>query len=190
MRYQSLAGYRTLNGGRLPRRQPTQEFKGADRAAAEAARDAAITDTAAYDAAPLSITLTVTGTRDPVYQARRDGAWVDVTPEDTERVEAALDYGSGEIRATLPDDLIDAAGNPVTTLPERLADVLPGICFDLARHTLTDGATGPEDAVTQRYHAARKLLRSLQIEPDRPAVEAEVVEGTSQWMPSIGRRVI
>ena len=187
MRYQTLAGYRTLAGGRLPRRQPVAEFKGADRAAAEAARDAAITDTAAYDADPLSVTLTVAGTRDPVYQVRRAGAWVDVTPEDTERVEAALDYASGDIRATLPDDLIDAAGNPVTVVPDRLADVLPGICFDLARHTLTDGATGPEDAVTQRYHAARKLLRSLKIEPDRPAVTAEVVEGTSQWMPSSRR---
>ena len=187
MRFQTLAGYRTLAGGRLPRRQPEAEFKGADRAAAEAARDAAIPDTAAYDADPLSITLTLGGQRDPVYQVRRDGAWVDVTPEDTERVEAALDYASGEIRATLPDDLIDADGNPATTVPDRLADVLPGICFDLTRYVLTDGATGPEAAVTQRYHAARKMLRSLKHEPDRAVVEPALVGGTSQWMPP-GRR--
>ena len=184
MRYLTLAGYRTLNGGRLPRRQPMAEFKGDDRAAAETARDASITDTAAYDADPLSITLTVTGQRDPIYQVRRDGSWVDVDPEDAERVVAALDYASGEIRATLPEDLYDAEGEVLETVPNRLVDVLPGIAFDLARYTLTDGATGPEDAVTLRHRSARKLLASLKNVPDRPTVEAELLDGTSQWHPS------
>ena len=160
----TLAGYRTLAGGVLPRRNPVATFEGADRAAAEAARDAVITDTAAYDAEPLSITLEFDGRRDPVYQVRRDDAWVDVTADDDERVQAALDYAHGEIVSSLPDDLLDDDGERVSTVPPRLADVLPGIAFDLARYTVVDGATGAEDAVTHRYHSARKKLRELKVE--------------------------
>lgn len=102
--------------------------------------------------------------------------------KDTARIEAALDDASGEIRACLPRDLLDAAGAAVEP-PPRLRGALPGICFALAQYGLTDGATGAETAVSERYHAARKLLRELSNEPERPAVAAEIVEGTGAWIP-------
>ena len=101
---------------------------------------------------------------------------------DTARIEAALDDASGEIRACLPRDLLDAAGAPVAP-PPRLRDALPGITFALAQYALTDGATGAETAVSERYHAARKLLRELNSEPERPAVVAEIIEGAGAWIP-------
>ena len=104
------------------------------------------------------------------------------TNVDRSRIEAALDDASGEIRAWLPEDLLDAAGAPVTP-PRRLADVLPRITFDLARHALSDGATGAEETVTQRFEAARKLLQELKGKPERPAVNAALVEGAAQWLP-------
>ena len=48
---------------------------------------------------------------------------------------------------------------------------------------MTDGATGAETAVSERYHAARKLLRELNSEPERPAVVAEIIEGAGAWIP-------
>lgn len=183
MNYLTLSGYRTLAGSRLPRRKPAAEFTGADRAAAEAARDAAIPNAARYDAEPgLSVLLAIDGVRDPVYQARRSSAWTDVSADDEERVEAALTSASGEVRAALTEDLLDADGDPVATVPPRLADVLPGIVFAIAEFAVTDGATGAEDAVTTRYHAARKLLRELKSEPERPAARAALIEGASQWI--------
>ena len=185
MRYLDVAGYRTLAGGNMPRRRPQADFEGDDRTAAETARDAAITDAAAYDAEPLAVTLSILGVRDPIFQVRRDGAWVDVLADDTERVEKALDLASGECRAWLPDDLFSAVdGSLVDPPPQRVAEVLPGIVFDLAIYRLTDGATGAEDPIAQRYHAARKLLREgLKAEPERPEVQAELVDGTSQFLP-------
>jgi len=104
------------------------------------------------------------------------------TAVDRARIEAALDDASGEIRAWLPEDLLAGDGTPVQA-PARLVGVLRGITFDLARHALSDGATGAEEAVTQRFQAARRLLRELKGEPERPRVEAALVEGTAQWIP-------
>ena len=119
------------------------------------------------------------------YQ-RRAGEGVPLIREtgavDTARIEAALDDASGEIRACLARDLLDSAGAPVAP-PPRLAGALPGITFALAQYALTDGATGSETAVSQRFHAARKTLRELSTEPDRPSVEAEIVEGPGTWIP-------
>lgn len=116
----------------------------------------------------------------------RAGGRVPVVQEtgaaDTARIEAALDDASGEIRACLAKDLLDSAGKPAA-VPARLADVLPGIAFALAQYALTDGATGAETAVSQRYHAARKLLRELSSEPQRPAVAAQIIEGPGTWIP-------
>ena len=104
------------------------------------------------------------------------------TDVDRTRIEAALDDASGEIRAWLPEDLLAGDGTPVKP-PVRLVGVLRGITFDLARHALSDGATGAEEVVTQRFQAARKLLRELKGEPERPAVNAALVEGAAQWIP-------
>ena len=102
---------------------------------------------------------------------------------DTPRIEAALDSASAECRAWLPDDLLEADGTVVATPPARLADVLPGIVCDLALYSLSDGATGSETVVGERYRSARKLLRELRSAPERPAVVASMVEGASQWIP-------
>ena len=74
------------SGGGLLLRSPADQFQGVNRAAAEGARDAAITNVAAeledFTENPnLAIILTITGT-DPnttVYQARRGNAWADVS---------------------------------------------------------------------------------------------------------------
>ena len=104
------------------------------------------------------------------------------TDVDRTRIEAALDDASGEIRAWLTEDLLAGDGTPVKP-PPRLVGVLRGITFDLARHALSDGATGAEEGVTQRFQAARKLLRELKGEPERPTVNAALVEGAAQWIP-------
>ena len=93
-------------GGGLLLRSPADEFSGADRATAEAARDAAITsvpaELAEFDGnLNLGIVVTITGTNPDttVYQVRRGGAWADVTlavrgPGPTPaQVEAAVQAG-------------------------------------------------------------------------------------------------
>lgn len=101
---------------------------------------------------------------------------------DTARIEAELDDSSGTVMASLPEDLLDADGTPIATLPPRLAQVVPGIVYDLARFKLQDGATGAEDPVTIAFHAAIALLKRLKRTPERPGARAALVEGTSGWI--------
>ena len=104
------------------------------------------------------------------------------TDVDDARILAAIEDACGEIRAMLPEDLLDNEGNELD-VPVRLQGVLPGIAFDLARYQLTDGATGSGDAVSQRYNAARKLLRTLKKDPERQELDAEILEGPGTWIP-------
>ena len=69
-------------GGGLLFRTPPDEFTAATRAAAETARDAAITDTTPFDDNPsLAITLNWPATpTSTVWQVRRSSSWADVTP--------------------------------------------------------------------------------------------------------------
>ena len=69
-------------GGGLLFRTPPDEFTAATRAAAETARDAAITDTTPFDDNPsLAITLNWPATpTNTVWQVRRSSSWADVTP--------------------------------------------------------------------------------------------------------------
>lgn len=112
----------------------------------------------------------------------RDGA------VDTARIEAALADASAECRARLPDDLLDADGAPLALadVADRVADALPGIVASLAEYRLADGGTGAEEPAKDRYDSAIKLLDMLRRAPERRSVEAEVVEGASQWIPGAG----
>lgn len=112
----------------------------------------------------------------------RDGA------VDTARIEAAIADASAECRARLPDDLLDADGAPLALadVADRVADALPGIVVSLAEYRLADGGTGAEEPAKARYESAVKLLEMLRRAPERRSVEAELVEGASQWIPGAG----
>lgn len=104
---------------------------------------------------------------------------------DTARIEAALDDASATCRTYLPDDLLDSTGAPlaIEDVADRVADALPGIVCALAQASLTDGATGAEEVVLARRRAAVRQLEMMQRRPDRVAVTAAIVEGSSQWIP-------
>lgn len=114
-----------------------------------------------------------------------DESGVESCVVDTARIEAVLADASGLCRAMLPDDLLDAAGEPIAAddLPPRLADVLPRIVWQLAECSLSDGALGGEEAIEARRADAMRALADLRQSPERPAVRAAIVEGASQWIP-------
>lgn len=114
-----------------------------------------------------------------------DESGVESCVVDTARIDAALADASALCRAMLPDDLLDADGEPLAAadLSPRLADVLPRIVWQLAECALSDGALGSEDAIEARRAGAMRTLTDLRRSPDRPAVRAAIVEGASQWIP-------
>ncbi|MCY4441141.1 MAG: hypothetical protein OXE53_13125 [Deltaproteobacteria bacterium] len=127
-------------GGGLSLRSPPDEFSHANRAGAEAARDAAITNVAAtlaeFDANPnLAIILTITGTnpKTTVWQVRRGGDWADVTgavrgpggaPGSAGNVTAVVAAVDGNRRLTVA--VTNSDGSTVTSDPAVLPAAAAG----------------------------------------------------------------
>ena len=90
----------------------------------------------------------------------------------------------------LADDLIEPDGATeiaVADLPLRLANVLPGLCFDIARFFLADGETGEDDIVRQQYKAAIHTLMRIADRPNRATVVATIEDGVNagRYIPGI-----
>ena len=111
MPFEPVGGRGSGGGGGILLRVPNDVFNGATKAAAETARDAAITDTTPFDENPaLAIIITwPVAVTDTVYQARRGSAWADVT---------------GVVRGPIGPSAIDGA--PGGGAIEQVGDILDG----------------------------------------------------------------
>lgn len=82
---------------------------------------------------------------------------------DDSAIEAALTDASGTCRAYLPNYLLGSDGDALAhdDVDARVKDVLPGICYAIARFELTDATVGENDDVDKAYDGAIETLRVL-----------------------------
>ena len=113
-------GGRAGGGGGLTLGPPTNQFTGANKAAAEAARDAYDTANSGwldqYDAEPTYTIILTYGTT-TIYQSRRGGAWADVTG--LVRGPSGEDGSSGSFER----QIFQASTTPITTAPTTPASI-------------------------------------------------------------------
>ena len=116
-------------GGGLTLGPPTNQFTGANKAAAEAARDAYDTANSGwldqYDEEP-TFTIILTYGTTTIYQSRRGGAWADVTG--LVRGPSGEDGGTGSFER----QVFQASATPITTAPTipgsiATADAVPAV---------------------------------------------------------------
>lgn len=131
-------------GGGPILRDPPDEFSGANRAAAESARDMAIPDTSDFDDNPnLAIVMTITAGADAgtFYQARRGGSWVTITPIVRGPRGLPGDPGGGAGLTLIHSPAVSPAAARLAAVPGRIRGSVVLDISDLSAFTAVSAGT-------------------------------------------------